>query len=213
MTPNISETQAETLKTWLGSGSVNIFGTPWAGKDTQGKRLAEFFDAPLIGGGDIIRSGNDEGLKAAIAGGKLAPTDAYLATVTPYLSRAEFAGKPIILSSVGRWIGEEQVIMNAAIRSGHPQKAVVFLDLPEAEIHKRWQAAQELKDRGEREDDTFEALAVRLDEFRNKTKPVIDYYRDQGLLVDIDGAQTPDEVTDSIFSALLERATSETGHA
>ena len=213
MTPNISETQAETLKTWLGSGSVNIFGTPWAGKDTQGKRLAEFFDAPLIGGGDIIRSGNDEKLKAAIAGGKLAPTDAYLATVTPYLSRAEFAGKPIILSSVGRWIGEEQVIMNAAIRSGHPQKAVVFLDLPEAEIHKRWQAAQELKDRGEREDDTFEALAVRLDEFRNKTKPVIDYYRDQGLLVDIDGAQTPDEVTDSIFSALLERATSETGHA
>ncbi len=212
MAINLSETRVATLKKWLGTGSINIFGTPWAGKDTQGKRLAEFFNAPLIGGGDIIRSGNDEKLKAAIAGGKLAPTDAYLATVTPFLSKTEFADRPIILSSVGRWIGEDQVIMDAAIRSGHPQKAVIFLDLPETEIQKRWQAAQELKDRGEREDDAAEALEVRLEEFRNKTVPVIDYYRDKGLLVGIDGTQTPDEVTDSIFSALLERAMSETGH-
>lgn len=206
MTANLTETQAETLKTWLGSGSINIFGTPWAGKDTQGSRLAEFFDAPLIGGGDIIRSGNDEKLKASIAGGKLAPTDAYLATVTPYLSQTEFAGKPIILSSVGRWIGEEQVIMDAAISSGHPQKAVVFLDLPETEIQKRWHTAQELKDRGERDDDAFEALEVRIDEFKNKTQPVIDYYQDQGLLVPIDGMQTPDQVTQAIFTALLAKA-------
>jgi adenylate kinase len=206
MSYGLTESQGEQLKAWVGSGSINIFGTPWAGKDTQGKRLAEFFDAPLIGGGDIIRSGDDQELKAAIAGGKLAPTDAYLATVTPYLSRPEFTGKPIILSSVGRWIGEEQVIMEAASRSGHAQKAVVFLNLPEAEIHKRWEAAQESKDRGEREDDAIEALEVRLDEFRNKTKPVIDFYREKGLLVEVDGAKTPDKVTASIFEALLAKA-------
>ncbi len=199
----LNYSQSRQIKSWLGSGSINIFGTPFAGKDTQGKRLAEFFDAPLIGGGEIIRSGNNEELKASIADGKLAPTDAYLAVVTPYLSQPAFEGKTLVLSSVGRWIGEEKVITEAATKSGHPQKAVIFLELSEEEIRKRWQAAHDKKDRGDRDDDRLEALETRLDEFKNKTQPVIDYYEKVGLLIRVNGIQPPDDVTKAIFSALL----------
>ncbi len=203
MQQTLSEPQIQQLKNWLGSGSINIFGTPFAGKDTQGKKLAEFFDAPLIGGGEIIRSGNNEELKASIADGKLAPTDAYLAVVTPYLGQPAFEGKPLILSSVGRWTGEEKVITEAATKSGHPQMAVIFLELTDDEIKKRWQAAHDKKDRGDRDDDRLEALETRLDEFKNKTQPVIDYYEKVGLLIRVNGIQPPDDVTKAIFSALL----------
>ncbi len=192
----------DKLRAWLGTGSINIFGLPFCGKDTQGKRLAEMFGAPLIGGGDIIRNSTRDDVKQEISGGKLAPTDDYLAMVMPYFSKPEFAGKPLVLSSVGRWKGEEQTIVKAAEDSGHPLRAAVLLNMPEGEVVKRWQAAQDLKDRGQRADDDRSALDTRLDEFRNKTQPVIDYYRDQGLLIEVDGTRSRDEVTKEIVDKL-----------
>ncbi len=195
------------LKTWLGSGSINLFGLPYAGKDTQGHLLAEEFEGQLLGGGEILRNSviTPAG-KAAMVAGELFPTQEYINTVLPYLSKQEFAGKPLILSSVGRWHGEEDGVIQAAEQSGHPIKAVVYLNMSEPTLYERWEIAQSVGGRDERLDDDREKLAVRLAEFKEKTLPVIDYYRAKGLLIEVDANQHVISVTRDILDALVSRA-------
>jgi adenylate kinase family enzyme len=196
-------TDIKDIANWLNTGSVNVFGRPFSGKDTQGKKLAEMFDGTLLGGGDILRGSNmPPHIKTAMKTGKLIPTKDYIDIVLPFLSKTEFFDKPLILSSVGRWIGEEEGVMQAAKESGHPIKAVIYLNISEQTVHDRWQALHELNDRGERHDDTPEILDIRLQEFREKTLPVIEKYRELGLLIDIDGDQTPEQVYEDIQTAL-----------
>ncbi|MGK2896359.1 MAG: adenylate kinase family protein [Candidatus Saccharimonadales bacterium] len=191
------------IKSWLGTGSINIFGRPFAGKDTQGKVLAETFDAALLGGGDILRNSKiplhvDEALRR----GELIPSDDYVKIVLPYLSKEEFAGTPVVLSSVGRWIGEEQGVIQALEAAKHPLRAVIYLDLPEGAVHQRWQALAVHDNRGGRYDDTEKILDKRLDEFRKKTLPVLNEYEKYGLLITIDGNQPSELVTADILTGL-----------
>lgn len=189
------------IKRWLGTGSINLFGRPFAGKDTQGRKLAELFNAPILGGGDILRrAGMPENIKTIMTSGELIPTKDYLELVLPYLRKSEFAGKPLILSSVGRWHGEEAGVLEATAAASHPLRAAVYLKASESTIRKRQLASQKLGDRGQRADDN--KLQIRLEEFENKTLPVIDFYRDEGLLIEVNANQTPDAVTKDILAQL-----------
>lgn len=195
------------IRNWLGTGSINIFGRPFAGKDTQGRIIAEALGGVLLGGGDILRNSEiPPHVDAALKKGHLAPTDDYVNIVLPYLKREEFAGQPLILSSVGRWIGEEQGVIKALEEAGHQLKAVIYLDLPEDIVLKRWQALEHHDNRGGRYDDTEEILEKRLNEYREKTLPVLDEYEKLGLLIKIDGHQLPDKVSQDIIDELSKRA-------
>ena len=50
------EERIDTIKKWLGYGSINIFGLPMSGKDTQGVKLAETLNAKFLSSGMIIRA-------------------------------------------------------------------------------------------------------------------------------------------------------------
>lgn len=194
---------------WLKSGSINIFGLPFAGKDTHGEALAKFFDAPLIGGGDILRSiAIPTDLKKKLDAGVLFPTEQYLRIVTPYLANPAFDDRPLILSSVGRWIGEEKGVIQATASSGHPMKAVIYLHVAEEVVRKRWARSQEKGDRGNRADDAESLLDIRIREFQQKTLPVIEVYRQKGLLIEINSDAEKDEVLENILARLLMIATS-----
>ncbi|AHB42074.1 hypothetical protein RAAC3_TM7C00001G0209 [Candidatus Saccharibacteria bacterium RAAC3_TM7_1] len=198
------------IKEWLGTGSINIFGRPFAGKDTQGEKLAQLFDGVLMGGGDILRNSTiPEHLDAILHRGELIPSDDYVAIVLPYLSKEEYASRPLLLSSVGRWIGEEQGVMAATKAAQHPLKCVLYIDIDEAMVMQRWSALESHDDRGGRYDDTAEILQKRLEEYRSKTLPVIEEYDRLGLLERIDGHGTPEEVHELILACLLRRATSQ----
>lgn len=195
------------IRAWLGTGSINIFGRPFAGKDTHGRELVALFDGVLLGGGDILRNSVvPEHVKNLIRAGKLAPTEDYVNIVLPYLSKEEFADKPLILSSVGRWHGEEEGVLKAAEESGHPVKAVIYLDISEAGVRTRWQAQNHVGERGERHDDAEEILETRLEEYREKTLPVIEYYRDAGMLIEIDSSLEKHVVLTMIIDALYDLA-------
>lgn len=192
------------IKTWLGTGTINIFGLPFAGKDTHGGILAELFDAPLIGGGEILRNSNiPPDLQKDLDAGMLFPTEEYLRIVTPYLRKPEFEGRPLILSSVGRWIGEEKGVIEAMAASDHPTKAVIYLHLAEDVVHRRWAKSQEKGDRGERADDAEHVLDTRINEFREKTLPVIESYRKMGLLIEINSDAEKQQVIECILARLL----------
>lgn len=204
----LSSKPLSTIKEWLGNGSINIFGLPFAGKDTHGATLAQLFDAPLLGGGDILRNSSiPPELQKDLDAGKLFPTDDYLQIVTPYLGAPEFNDRPLILSSVGRWIGEEQGIIKATEASGHPIKAVVYLHLSKDIVYKRYAKSQEKGDRVGRADDAEHILATRIDEFNKKTLPVIEVYRKKGLLIEVNSDAAKLEVMENILARLFLAAT------
>jgi len=206
--PAISDEQLNKIKTWLGTGSINIFGLPFSGKDTHGGVLAELFGAVLLSSGRILRGSDipDE-LRRSLDAGMLFPTDEFRQIVTPYLMHEEFAGRPLILSSVGRWHGEEQGILQATEAANHPTKAAIYLQLNEEIVHQRRARSQEIGDREERADDAEHLLDTRIEEFNTKTLPVIDEYRKLGLLIEVNSEAERHEVLENILARLYMRAT------
>jgi len=190
------------IKNWLGQGSINIFGMPFAGKDTQGGTLSDLLNAELMGGGTILRNSIiPDDVRTVMERGDLIPTDDYLRIVLPYLSQEKFNGKPLLLSSVGRWHGEEAGVLAATEAAGHPLRAVVVLTVDE-DIARTRHAEGGSEDRGSRADDAADVFNTRITEYREKTLPVIEFYRDKELLIEVDGNQTPVEVTSDIIEKL-----------
>lgn len=206
----IMEEKIAIIKRWLGAGSINIFGLPMSGKDTQGLRLAETLDAKFLSSGIIIRAKEAESHKNYSDHGALIPTNIFYEWVLPYFSTEELAGSPLILSSIGRWFGEEDAVMDSAKSSGHEIKAAVLLNISEADVESRFEAAKTLGDRGERKDDKdLETFRTRLLEFRTKTLPVLQHYKSLNLLVNINGDQSRDAVYNELIEKLYQKALSE----
>ncbi len=194
------------IKEWLGTGSINVFGLPYSGKDTVGLRLADLLGAKFLSSGLILRAAesNDKDLAKDLAAGNLAPTETFKKIIMPYFGREELKDFPLVLSSVGRWEGEEIDIMKAARDGGHEIKAVVLLNISEDEAKQRWDAAKISGDRGERSDDREKRiLDNRINEFITKTMPVIETYRGEGLLIPVHAIGTRDEVFNSVIDELL----------
>lgn len=201
------EQNIQTIKTWLGSGSLNIFGRPFAGKDTQGRLLADYFGGVMLSGGDILRHSMDNPrVQEIMASGAIIPSDLFEEIVVPFFSHQDLVGKPLILSEVGRVTGEDDVIMKVAEQTAHPEKAVIYLDLAEDDVWQRFEQSQASHDRGDRADDNKAVLQNRLNQYRDKVLPVIDFYRQKGLLIEVSGTLAREEVTAAIIEALASRA-------
>lgn len=201
---NLNE-KLEKIKSWLGTGSLNIFGLPMSGKDTVGMRLAEDLQAKFLSSGIIIRAYESEQNEDMTGSGKLIPTNTFYDIILPYFSREELRNDSLVLSSVGRWSGEEDKIMEAAKAGGHEIKAVVMLDLTEKEVKNRFEAAKTLNDRGERADDAnIEVFETRLAEFREKTMPVLNHYDELKMLVKVHASGSRDEVYANVIDRLVE---------
>ena len=195
----------DKVKSWLGSGSINIFGPPFAGKDTQGTRLSKELDAVLLSGGAILRGSNmPNHVKDLMRTGQLIPTNDYFDLVLPYLKQDKFVDKPLVLSSVGRWHGEEAGVLESTSASGHPIMAVIYLNINDRVVWNRWEHSDSIRLTANRADDAYESLQVRLEEFRDKTMPVIDFYRSQDLLIEMDSDRPTDTVTKAIIGSLVE---------
>ena len=196
-----------TIKDWLGTGSINIFGLPMSGKDTQGIKLAEALGAKFLSSGLIIRAKEEETKQYYTEHGALTPTNVFYEWVLPYFERPDLFKHPLVLSSIGRWAGEETEVMSIAAGAGHAIKAVILLNISENDVEKRFEVAKTLNDRGERRDDhDTEVFHTRLEEFRTKTMPVIEHYRELGLLITVNGDQHREAVFNEILEKLYEIA-------
>ncbi len=194
------------IKQWLGTGSINIFGLPMSGKDTQGIKLAEALDAKFLSSGIIIRAMEEQSKDKFSEKGNLIPTNVFYEWVLPYFERPDLFKYPLILSSVGRWFGEEDQVMSIAAGAGHEIKAAIILNISEVDAEKRFNEAKILDDRGERADDKdLEIFHNRLKEFREKTRPVIQHYHSLELLIEVNGDQTRDAVFNEIVEKLYQK--------
>ncbi|MBR3248689.1 nucleoside monophosphate kinase [Candidatus Saccharibacteria bacterium] len=196
------EEKIALIKEWLGTGSINIFGLPMSGKDTQGIKLAEALGAKFLSSGLIIRAMEEQTKQDYSKKGALIPTNIFYEWVLPYFERPDLFEFPLVLSSIGRWHGEEDQVMSIASGAGHEIKAVVLLNISEADVENRFNAAQVLNDRGDRADDKdLTIFKTRLQEFREKTLPVLQHYKTLGLLIDVNG----DQIRENVFNEIVEK--------
>jgi len=209
------EEKIDAIKKWLGEGSINIFGLPMSGKDTVGVRLAELLGAKFLSSGIIIRAMEEETNNHMTDSGNLIPSDMFYDWVLPYFGRDDLAGTPLVLSSVGRWSGEEDSVMASAEKAYHPIKAVVLLNVSEADVMERWEKALELGHRempglvSQRADDKKkEVFEKRIQEFREKTLPVLRHYKELGLLVPVHADGDRETVFENVIDELYQFARS-----
>ncbi|MDO5451772.1 MAG: nucleoside monophosphate kinase [Candidatus Saccharibacteria bacterium] len=201
------EDKLTTIKQWLGTGSINIFGLPMSGKDTQGIRLAEALGAKFLSSGIIIRDMETKTRKSYTKHGDLAPTDIFYKWVLPYFERPDLFEYPLVLSSIGRWHGEEEQVISVAAGAGHEIKAAIILNISEADVERRFQESKVLNDRGTREDDKdLTIFKTRLQEFHQKTLPVLQHYKDLGLLIEVNGDQSREAVFNELVAKLYAKA-------
>lgn len=196
------EQKIQQIKKWLGTGAVNIFGLPMSGKDTVGVKLAEAIGGKFLSSGLIIRAMEAMQNRDLTGKGELVDTNIFYDWVLPYFDREDLKPFPLVLSSIGRWSGEEDTVMDRAKTSGHEIRAAVILNISEADVMSRWETAQTIQDRGARLDDEKpEVFQKRIEEFREKTRPVLLKYRELGLLVEVKG----DSAREVVFSELVNK--------
>lgn len=204
-----------------------MLGPPGAGKGTQAQMLVEVLGVPQISTGDMLRAakkkGSDLGKTAAgyMDRGELVPDDVVIGIVEESLKSPEVEqgfildGFPRTVEQA-RALDEMGVVLDAVLNIQVSEDALIER-LGErrtcvqcgATYHVRYNPTkvEGVCDRcGHdtilREDDRPESIRTRMAAYHAKTAPLIDFYRERGNLVDIDGAQTPAEVKGQIEEAL-----------
>ncbi len=184
-----------------------IVGPPGAGKGTQAARISERFGIPTISTGDIFRKNiadqTDLGkqVKAIVDAGDYVPDSLTNALVTDRLAEADAAGG-FLLDGYPRTTDQVHYLAELLASHGHSLDAVIRLVADQDEIVRRLR--QRAIEQG-RVDDSEEAIRHRQDVYIRETAPLIDMFRAQGLLLEVDGLGPIDEVTARIFAALAGR--------
>lgn len=172
-----------------------LIGIQGAGKSTQGNFLSEEYNIPYLSSGHVFREMAKEKsqigrwLKETLNSGALVPDDKTLEIILTYLEKPEYENGYIL-------DGFPRTVVQAEAFNGGVDK-VVFLDVSDKEA--LWRIAGRVSDR---QDETVHAIRKRIDSFHEFTKPVVEYYREQGKLVSVDGEQQVDDVFKDIKKEL-----------
>jgi adenylate kinase len=179
-----------------------LLAPPGAGKGTQGKRLAEIFGVPHIATGDLlrkhVREGTDIGQRIGdqIDAGRLVPDELVLDMVRDAITGPE-AAAGYILDGYPRTMKQAIEGGVQAHEIGRSAQAAVYLAAEKDELMRR--LLQRAQQEG-RADDTEDVIRHRLQTYRQETAPVIEHYRNDGLLIEVDGMQPIEAVTADIVA-------------
>jgi adenylate kinase len=184
--------------------NVLLIGPPGSGKGTQGERLAARLGLEHLAAGDLLRaevhSGTPLGRRIAeiMARGDLVPDAVILGLLMPrVLAAAEANG--YLLDGFPRSVDQAVEARKLADLADAGPDAVIYLDAPREELVRRILARAEIEGRA---DDNPDTVANRLRVFDAATSPLVEYYRDRGLLHVINADQHEDVVTADILKAL-----------
>jgi adenylate kinase len=208
-----------------------LLGPPGSGKGTQGERLQEDFRLPYYATGDILRAAVSEGTeigelaKEYMDRGDLVPDDVIIGVISERVEQEE-AADGFILDGFPRTVGQAEALGEEMDILQRSITAAVLIDVSESEVIRRLGGRRTCAKNGHifhvdfdppknegvcdicgarlivRDDDKPEVIRHRLDTYHEKTKPLVDYYEQRGVLKRVDGSLEPDEVSNRIRALL-----------
>jgi adenylate kinase len=203
--------------------NVVLFGPPGAGKGTQAKELTKKYGIPHISTGDILRAnvrdGTELGMKAKeyMDRGELVPDTVLIGLIRNRLNEPDCKAG-YLLDGYPRTIPQADALDIILREIGKPLDVVINIDVSDDSLVERLSGRRTCPSCGEsyhvvfnppehqgvcdacgsqlyqRDDDREEVIRQRLAVYNQKTKPLIDYYAKAGILVNIDGSRSVDEV-------------------
>ncbi|GAA3763177.1 adenylate kinase [Microbacterium kribbense] len=184
-----------------------IVGPQGSGKGTQGARIAEALGIPTVSTGDVFRANIAAGtplgeqVKAITAAGELVSDELTGQIVRDRLAQDD-AAAGFLLDGYPRNVAQVRDLDGFLTELDAQLDAVIELEVPRAESMARLSLRAQQQGRT---DDTDEAIAKRLSIYERETAPILDVYRERGIVDQIDGVGTLDEITDRIQAALAAR--------
>ena len=176
--------------------TILFVGKPGSGKETQAKRLAEKTGFTVFSTGERFREirKDDTNLgvrvRETLDQGKLLPH--WLAS---YLFQETILHVPLdhglIFEGTGRALSEAELFDEVAGWLGRPYRVVNLRISDEVAVNRQ-------VGRGRADSDTEEKVRVRLNEYEKHTAPVIEFFKQRGVLIDIDGERSIDEIQKEI---------------
>lgn len=183
---------------------IVLLGAPGSGKGTQAALLAEALEILAISTGEMLRAavaaGSELGeqVESILNSGDLVDDATMADVVRERLARAD-AQRGFVLDGYPRTVAQFDTLAAMLGEAGYSLDAVVQVEVPETELVRRALARQ-------RADDTKEVIMKRLRIYEENTAPLVDLYRERGLLRTIDGDQSIGAVAAAIQASLEEAA-------
>lgn len=183
--------------------NIALFGPPGAGKGTQSKYLLEKYDLTYISTGDILREEIKEntelGQKAKdiIAKGGLVSDDLIVQIIEKKITSEYKNG--ILFDGFPRTTVQAYILEGLLLKLNTSLTCMLSLEVPKEELVSR------LVERGKtsgRSDDTLDVIHNRLKEYDDKTLPLVDFYHERGLFVNIHGVGKIDDITNRLEEAI-----------
>lgn len=179
--------------------NILLYGIQGSGKSTQGKLLSRHLHLPYLSTGHIFREMAKEStregryIKETLAAGLLIPDVMTIPIIEKYLARAEYK-KGWILDGFPRTLNQAEKFKT---------KIDVAFYLLVQDKEALWRLSFRVDEKGEiREDETLMALRKRIDLFHKVTEPVLEFYRKQDILVEVNGERKVEEIVEDLLSKI-----------
>ncbi|HXS46950.1 MAG TPA: adenylate kinase [Solirubrobacterales bacterium] len=208
-----------------------LLGPPGSGKGTQGERLQADLRLPYYATGDILRAAVRDGTelgktaKEYMDRGDLVPDEVIVGAIAERIDSSE-AADGFILDGFPRTVPQAEALAAKLAELGRELTAVLMIDASDDEVMRRLGGRRTCVENGHvfhidfnppksedvcdvdgseltvRDDDKPDVIRHRLEQYHEKTEPLIDFYDRQSLLRRIDGSAEPDAVADELRRSL-----------
>jgi adenylate kinase len=181
-----------------------LMGPPGAGKGTQAKFVAGKYGIPAISTGDIFRANVSQGTPLGLEAKKYMDAGEYVPDEVTNLMVRNRIDEPdaepgFLLDGYPRTVAQVEELDGMIAFTGHRLDAVVVLACDRDELVARLLQRAQVEGRA---DDTEDVIRRRQEVYAEQTEPLIDVYRDRGLLLEVDGMGAVEDVTSRILEAL-----------